>query len=75
MRCRNAGDEIRLSGGRKSVKKLMIDRKIPADTRLRIPVISDDAGVLGIYGFGADLNRIGMGIRIYFEKTENHREE
>ena len=71
LRCRGAGDEIRLSGGKKSVKKLMIDRKIPAADRLRIPVIADDAGILGIYGFGADLDRLGPVARIRFEETEN----
>ena len=75
LRCRCAGDAIRLPGGTKSVKKLMIDRKIPADRRLQIPVIADDTGILGIYGFGADLDRIGPGLRILFEKTENKQEE
>ena len=75
LRCRQAGDEIRLSGGTKSLKKRMIDRKIPAAQRLRIPVISDDAGILGVYGFGADLDRIGPGVHIRFEKRENNQEE
>jgi hypothetical protein len=53
----------------------MIDRKIPAAQRLQIPVIADDTGILGIYGFGADLDRFGPGLRILFEKIENNREE
>lgn len=75
LRCRQEGDSIRLSGGTKSVKKLMIDRKIPASQRLRIPVIADDAGILGIYGFGADRDRLGPGLRICFEKREKIQEE
>ncbi|MDD6200933.1 MAG: tRNA lysidine(34) synthetase TilS [Firmicutes bacterium] len=70
VRCRQAGDEIRLSGGTKSVKKLFIDRKIPADRRLRIPVLADDAGVLGICGIGVNLDRVPQappGIQIRFE--------
>lgn len=74
LRCRCSGDEIRLSGGTKSVKKLMIDRKIPAAQRMRIPLIADDVGVLGIYGFGADLDRIGPGVRIRFELIEKEEE-
>ena len=74
LRCRCSGDEIRLSGGTKSVKKLMIDRKIPAAQRMRIPLIADDMGVLGIYGFGADLDRIGPGVRIRFELIEKEEE-
>ncbi len=54
LRSRCSGDVIKLSGGTKTVKKLFIDRKIPAHRRLQIPVITDDAGVLGVFGIGAD---------------------
>ncbi len=57
VRCRQSGDAIKLSGGTKSVKKLFIDRKIPVCQRLQIPVIADDAGLLGVYGIGADQTR------------------
>lgn len=58
IRAREAGDTIRLSGGTKSLKKLFIDRKIPAARRSRIPVIADEQGVLAVYGIGANLNRL-----------------
>ena len=58
IRARESGDTIRLSGGTKSLKKLFIDRKIPAAQRNRIPVVCDDAGVLGVYSIGANLDRI-----------------
>lgn len=68
LRHRMTGDEIRLSGGTKSLKKLFIDKKIPAQDRLRIPVIADDIGVLGIYGIGANLDRQGKQLfRITFK--------
>ena len=54
---RRSGDTIRLSGGNKSVKKLFIDRKIPAANRLSIPVLRDEVGVLGVYGIGVHLDR------------------
>ena len=57
LRARQPGDEMRLSGGTKSLKKLFIDRKIPANMRLRIPVIADDMGVLAVYGVGMNLDR------------------
>ena len=57
LRCRRSGDAIRLSGGTKQLKKLFIDRKIPAAMRLRIPVLCDDGGILGVCGVGADVNR------------------
>lgn len=74
LRCRQEGDALRRSGGTKSLKKRFIDRKIPASRRHLIPVAADEGGILGVYGFGADLDRLGPGVRIRFEKieTENH---
>lgn len=70
VRCRMEGDTLRLSGGRKSVKKLLIDRKIPAARRDMIPVLADDAGVVAVAGIGANLERISCGenaVRIQIE--------
>ncbi len=57
VRSRQSGDAIRLEGGTKSLKKLFIDRKIPASQRSRIPVVCDDTGILGVYTIGANLDR------------------
>ena len=73
LRPRMAGDSIRLPGGTKSLKKLFIDKKIPAATRLRIPVLADEAGILGVYSIGADSNRRAEAlpaVRIRFEKEK-----
>lgn len=73
IRSRCPGDRIRLSGGTKTIKKLFIDRKIPARQRNQIPVVCDEAGILGVYGIGADRNRIPEtlpAVTIRFEKTE-----
>ena len=69
VRSRQSGDEIRLMGGTKSLKKLFADRKIPASERYLIPVIADDLGVLGVGGIGANLDRVSKdGIEICIEK-------
>ena len=68
LRSRQSEDRICLSGGTKSLKKLFIDRKIPAAQRMQVPVIADDSGILGVYGIGADKTRLGNEIRIRFEK-------
>jgi len=62
IRSRQSGDSIRLSGGSKSLKKLFIDRKIPAAHRDRIPVICDDAGIIGVYGIGVNLDRAAVSL-------------
>ena len=70
IRSRQSGDSIRLSGGTKSLKKLFIDKKIPADRRPRIPVLADDLGILGVYGIGTNLDRAAAdlpAVQIRFE--------
>ncbi len=51
IRPRKPGDEIRLPGGRRTLKKLFIDRKIPASQRELVPVVTDGAKVLLVYPF------------------------
>ncbi len=57
VRSRMEGDSICLSGGTKSLKKLFIDKKIPASRRNAVPVVADSAGVVCVCGIGADKNR------------------
>ncbi len=47
-RNREAGDRIRMGGMRKSLKKLMSDKKIPLSLRTRLPVICDGDGILAV---------------------------
>ena len=58
LRSRRPGDTITLPGGTKSLKKLFIERKIPAGQRNRIPVIADDAGVAAVVGIGPNRDRM-----------------
>ena len=57
LRPRREGDRLRLPGGSKTVKKLLIDRKIPAVQRCRLPVAEDDQGILGAAGLGCEESR------------------
>lgn len=71
LRPRKSGDVIRLKGGTKSLKKLFIDRKIPAARREQIPVVCDELGVLGVYSIGVHVDRAAgekPGVTIHFEK-------
>ena len=47
-----------MNAGTKTLKKLFIDKKIPASIRDCIPVIADEGGVLGIAGIGANVDRL-----------------
>lgn len=58
LRSRMTGDVMRLSGGSRSLKKLMIDRKIPVACRDSIPVVCDDLGILGVGTIGASQDRL-----------------
>lgn len=58
IRSRKEGDRIRLPGGTKSLKKLFIDKKIPASVRNQILVVSDDLGVIWVQNIGMNLDRV-----------------
>ena len=77
IRPRQTGDKIRLSGGSKSLKKLFIDRKIPAADRGRIPVVCDETGILGVYSIGVNLERAAQmlpAVTIRFERIQGETE-
>ena len=74
---RRSGDAIRLSGGSKSLKKLFIDRKIPAARRACIPVVRDEQGILGVYTIGVNMDRAAENpgaVTIHFENKETKGE-
>ena len=55
IRPRRSGDSLRTRPGKgRSLKRLFIDAKLPRDRRELVPVAADDAGVLGVFGFGQD---------------------
>jgi len=73
LRTRLTGDRIRLSGRpTKSLKKLMIEEKIPLNRRAYLPVLADDAGVLAVASLGADESRLAQpgekALKITFQK-------
>lgn len=74
FRPRRTHDVMRTSGGRKSLKKLMIDRKIPLSRRDLLPVAADGHGILGVYGIGVNLDRAaapgGRALIIRIEEIE-----
>ena len=77
IRPRQTGDKIRLSGGSKSLKKLFIDRKIPAAVREQIPVVCDETGILGVYSIGVNLERAAQilpAVTIRFERIQGETE-
>lgn len=73
LRSRERGDTMRLPGGTKTLKKLFIEKKIPAMRRDSVPVIADDRGVLAVLGIGPNLDRLADGLpatEIRFEKKD-----
>lgn len=78
IRPRQTGDALCLPGGRKTLKRWMIDRKLPRAQRDSVPVIADKNGVLAVYGMGADLDRMAgitddaMIIKIEKEDTSRY---
>lgn len=60
VRPRAGGDKITLPGGTKTLKKWMIDAKIPRHLRHALPVLADCDGVLAVYSLGVNRARIGI---------------
>ena len=54
VRGRRPGDRLTLSGGTKSVKALMIDRKIPARMRDAVPILVLNGSPIAVFGVGSD---------------------
>lgn len=72
VRTRQTGDRIRLPGGSKSLKALMIDRKIPAAQRGRIPVLCDEGGPIALLGVAADCEKAAGSAQTYL--SISHKE-
>ena len=53
LRSRKEGDKADIHGGTKTLKKLFIEEKIPAEKRNSVAVVADDEGVLWVEGLGA----------------------
>jgi tRNA(Ile)-lysidine synthase len=71
VRPRCSGDAICLRGGTKTLKKLFIDKKIPVEERPRIPVLTDEQGILAVYGIGADRKRLAEKQPVWHFRFEN----
>lgn len=63
VRTRRTGDRIRLTekGGSRTLKKLLIDRKIPRGKRDKLAVIADKTGVIAVQDIGMDCSRSPQG--------------
>lgn len=53
IRSKAEGDKADIHGGTKTLKKLFIEEKIPAEKRNSVAVIADDEGVLWVEGLGS----------------------
>ena len=72
LRTRRTGDRVRLNarGGSKTLKKCMIEKKIPSARRDRLAVLADRLGIIAVQSVGVDIGRrIGDGamFEIQFE--------
>lgn len=75
LRSRMAGDCMTLSGGTKSLKKLYIDRKIPASKRPMVPVLADDRGVLAVFGLGISEERRALTLPAVWVRLVSNNQE
>ena len=80
VRSRKIGDglTLRSSGGRKTVKKLFIDEKLPRREREQVPVLERDGACIAVGRFGAELAfHAAAGeacLRLEFIQKKNHKQ-
>lgn len=79
IRTRRTGDRLLLPGGSRSLKRLMIDRKIPAALRDALPVLATRDAVAAVTGIGASQSALAqpgeLAVIITIEKEdETHAE-
>ena len=60
IRTRRTGDSIKLPGGTRSIKKLLIDRKVPANIRDTLPVVICDGEVVAVADLAANVGWISI---------------
>lgn len=71
VRARQTGDELTLPGGRRrSLKKLLIDKKVPRWGRDTLPVAADGGGVIAVAGLGPNTAHSGYPAAVKFIKKE-----
>lgn len=79
VRSRQEGDRLHLPSGSRSLKRLFIDKKIPASLRDRVPVLADKNGVVAVGGLGADVQRYSADdnacLYIQIEKEDDFHDE
>lgn len=80
LTCRREGDSILFDHreGKRKLRRLFIDAKIPSAERSGIPVLRDDEGVLAVYGFGRSRRAIPEkgeeALRVMIEKNSGGTE-
>jgi tRNA(Ile)-lysidine synthase len=61
LRSRQTGDMLALPGRRrKTLKKLLIEQKVPRRVREQLPVLADRDGVIAVAGIGPERTRLAM---------------
>ena len=79
VRSRRTGDRMQLPGGSRSLKRLMIDRKIPASLRGALPVLAAADGIAAVAGVGADQRFLAqpgeLAVEIKIEKEDETYDE
>ena len=69
-RPRQAGDSIRLAGGRRTLKRVFQDHSIARDVRDMIPVLEDRLGIVGVCGFVFGVSGVWrLGVRVGAEAS------
>jgi tRNA(Ile)-lysidine synthase len=75
VRTRRPGDRVRAHGREVSLKRFLLDRRVPADLRAGLPLVAEGSRVVWIPGLLTDVQAAEQGrafVRLRLESTEAH---
>jgi len=77
VRTRRPGDRVRLRGRDVSLKRYLLERRVPADRRAELPLVASGARILWVAGEALEAPGPGRGVRIELRPAETgaHRED
>jgi tRNA(Ile)-lysidine synthetase-like protein len=73
VRTRRPGDRVRSRGREVSLKRYLLDRRVPADLRAGLPLVAEGSRVVWIPGLPTDVQAEERGrdfVRLRLESTE-----
>jgi tRNA(Ile)-lysidine synthase len=72
VRTRRPGDRVLTAGGERSLKKVLLEHRVPADARARLPLVAAGERVIWFPGLAAGEAAAGPGVALTLQPRAEH---